>query len=734
MKNCKKYMLATVFVMLSCFLAGCGAKKEETALTPAKGRYVEEELLIPGTEQSGLSCLLKVQGELKLFTYHNGTLFLYISKDGKNWEKSETPEWLQFEENHNIDYIRYGEDGYYYAGVTEYSEKEMRQHFYCSVDGKTAREMKLPILEEVDTEAEGYKIYNTFSNLQVLENGTLAVSKVFGTELILYSQDGEELGTVPIADMEPGSMVSDFYTVQGNTIIGPKRGGKELLFFDGEEGQELRSVEYPFSGSCRLDVLSDGTVLLGDRKGIHRLEPEGTLWQTVVDGELTSLGMPTLYLTQLVALEGEEECYLADLGESFCFYSYDADMPVTPQQELTVYSLRENSVIRQAIALFQRKNSDVKVHYKIGMEKEEGNKSDAIRSLNTRLMDGSEIDIIVLDDLPYASYRDKGVLADLTEIVDTKALLPEVVEAGMENGRLYTLPLRVKLPVVAGRPEAVANSGSLEEIFSYVEENSEKDYIRMGMKQHLLDFFLGLKKSELFLENGGLDERETMEFLESLLDFYEKSGANESEPEEFKGLLNEEARPMVFSNPASMAYGAAEVSLHTMDSFFSFYQIESLSETVKEVSWDLWGDALLTSGYVGMTENTIHRELAEEFIQFLFSEEPQKQELNNGFPVQLAALDALAKKENTSLGSVSSGMRDEEGNMLMLDGSYPEKKTCDKVAERIKKAKNICGQRDVLYNLMFEEIVPLLDGNRSLEETVEALKQKINTYLQETGK
>lgn len=721
--------LALFFMAAALLLTGCGSPKE----APAMGRYIENEVTLPEGKITGINSLLKTPEGLELYTYESGGICFYTSADGKSWEKKETPGWLKLDENQELNFVRYGEDGCYYAAVTEYQEKESKQSILCSEDGKTAKKLTLPVLEEAVSEEKNYTVYNTFCNLQVLENGTLAAAKLYGEEVILYARTGEELGTTAIADKEPGSTVSNYYTVQGNTLIGPKKGGNELLFYDGAAGKELRSVEYPFHGSCRLDVLSDGEVILADTKGIHRLEPEGTLWQTLADGELNSFGMPSMYLAEFLALENEEEDYLAAFSQNLYFYSYDAKMPAEPQQELTVYSLRENATMRQAIAMFQRKNGNVKVNYIVGMEDEAGNINDSIRSFNARLMDGEGVDIIVVDDLPYRSYRDKGVLADLSKVVDTKTLLPGVVEGAREDGKLYALPLRVKLPLVIGKETAVENSRNLEDIFSYMAEKSNKNYIRMALKYHLLDFFLGMKEKELFSEDGSLDEAATREFLEKLVAFYEKSGADESEPEEFKGKMNQTARPMVYSNTASMVNGAAEVSLKTLDGFWQLYEIESLKKTIKGLYWEPWGDALFAAGYVGMNENAVHRELAEEFMQFLFSKEPQMQELYDGFPVNMDALSALAQKDSDSGISWGGSEMDEDGNLVMLEGEYPEEKTRQEAADKIKAASQICGQRDTLYNLMFEEITPLLDKERSIEETVADLSNKLNTYLQETG-
>lgn len=738
----KKKRICSLILAAVLLLTGCGGKGEnqdkiqKPQLSAETGRYVENVVELPEKIQKYAGLIKKPEGGFELYGYAGAVLKCYTSETGTDWETQETPEWLKTGEEETVEMVRLGEDGCYYAEVTEYGEEDgigcMRQHILKSADGTTGKELMLPVLQEVLSDGSDYRLYDHFSDFHVLENGNLAGMGAYGDSVRIFSPEGEELFEVDFVNPMLASTIDESFAVQGNTIIGIKKNGKELGFVDGTIGKEIRSVEFPFNESTNIGVLPDGVVLIADKNGIHRLEPEGTLWQTVVDGQLNSMSMPTMYINCFVPVEGEKETYLTAYNEGLYRYSYDADVAAVPEQELTIYSLRENATLRLAASLFQQKHKDVKVNYSIGMEKgSEDDPNDYIRAFNTALLNGDGADIILVDDLPYTSYAEKGILKELSGTVDMGTLLPQIGTAAENKEGVYALPLKFSLPVVIGKKEAVESSKDLETLFSYVENKKEKNYIRMAGKYDLLDCFLSLYRERLFAEDGTLREEELRSFLERTLAFFENSGVNESEPEEFKGNRRTQNRLLLFSNPASLVTGMAEACLSTEDSYDNFFLLEALQEKLGEVSWDIFGNRLIVEGRVGLNAQTKNRELAEEFMQFLFSEEVQGTNVFDGFPVNTAVLEKMTEEKIQDDMYASSGMIDEKGSEVILSGGHPKQKTKKEILEKIKSAGEISSPVDTLHHMLFDEIKPLVDGNKTLEETVKILINKVNTYLEE---
>lgn len=733
--------LFALLLTAAVLVAGCGragGEKEEKKDSGAQGRYVENQIELPEKEFALAAGLIKNQeGSFEIYGYGKDELICYKSTDGAHWEPMEVPGWLLDISStvDMVDQVRLGEDGCYYVLATEYGEEAgveySRQRVFKMQDEETAQEMKLPVLEEISSERDTYRMYKQFVNFQVTENGSLAAMDTYGEGVTVYSPEGREICTIDMVNPYSGVARDNCFSVQKNTVIGVKKGGKELLFFDAAAGKEEYSVEFPFTGRSKIAALSDGAVLIADKKGIHRLEAGGTLWQTVVDGQLNSMSMPTMEISELLPVEGEEERYLILCGEALYLYSFDEEIAAVPEKELTVYSLRENDTVRQAAALFQQKYKDVKVNYTVAMEEDsEDKKEDYIRAFNTELLDGNGADVIILDELPVDSYKEKGILKELSTIVDTSLLLPQAVET--EEDGLYSLPIKVKAPFIMGTKDAVENSRDMDTLFSYVREQGNKDYIRMAAKYNFLDSFLSVYKEKLLAEDGSLKENEVRSFLENLVMFFENSGMNESEPEEFKSyMVNYSRRPGIFSNPVGLLKGRTKACVSTEAGFSSFYLVESLAQKVEDLQWELFGNVLFPAGRVGLNEKTQNEEMAQEFIRFLLSEEVQAIEVYDGFPVNLQALAKQSEKDDTMDTWYGSSSMDEDGTYVELRGTYPGRETRSQVVEKIKAAKGISGYIDTLHDLMFEEMVLLIDGERSIDETVEALTGKINTYLAE---
>lgn len=142
-------------------------------------------------------------------------------------------------------------------------------------------------------------------------------------------------------------------------------------------------------------------------------------------------------------------------------YQYDSNVPTVPENLVSVYSLREQDAVRQAIAQFQAENPDTFVRYEVGLSGIDAkSREDAVKKLNTELMAGKGPDVIILDELPVKSYEEKGILKDLKPHIDgftgDAALLPNIVDAFTQEGSVYMMPVSFSLPMVAGRQEDIA--------------------------------------------------------------------------------------------------------------------------------------------------------------------------------------------------------------------------------------------------------------------------------------
>ena len=79
----------------------------------------------------------------------------------------------------------------------------------------------------------------------------------------------------------------------------------------------------------------------------------------------------------------------------------------------------EDNSIRQAVGGFQKEHADVYVHYEAALSGENGmTVSDALKTLTTEIMAGKGPDVLVLDGMPVETYAEKGILRDLSSVIE----------------------------------------------------------------------------------------------------------------------------------------------------------------------------------------------------------------------------------------------------------------------------------------------------------------------------
>ncbi len=104
-----------------------------------------------------------------------------------------------------------------------------------------------------------------------------------------------------------------------------------------------------------------------------------------------------------------------------CSETDEAVEPIenVPVREITVYTLYSQAYLEETIRQFEEEYPGIKINLEIGCE-EGGNTTitEAVNALNTQLLAGNGPDVILMDDLNYAAYRDSGMLKELSGLYE----------------------------------------------------------------------------------------------------------------------------------------------------------------------------------------------------------------------------------------------------------------------------------------------------------------------------
>ena len=120
-------------------------------------------------------------------------------------------------------------------------------------------------------------------------------------------------------------------------------------------------------------------------------------------------------------------------------YTYDADASANLNQELNIDALQDSDTLRQAVIIFRQEYADIYVNLEIGMTDDNGvTLEDALKTLSTDILAGNGPDVLILDGMPVDSYVEKGILTDISDVVDevkaSDGLVDSIVKDSTKDG------------------------------------------------------------------------------------------------------------------------------------------------------------------------------------------------------------------------------------------------------------------------------------------------------------
>lgn len=736
-KRTAAYFLILALIITS--LLGCSQKDnirtdneiatDKDTSVQEKGRYLEKKIDLPELKQSEriLDIIRNKEKKFEVYTY-DSTKFLYSCYtlgDDLTWSRSE-PGWLNKNgsDKATITCMCLGQDGNYYAAFSDYDAGGKSFLIKSEENGSRSKKVDLPYLLKPSKKIKKETYYPSIDKLRVLVNGNLVIHDMWqNNKLQVFSPDGKELDNISADTLKN-------FTVEDNTIIAIEASGSGIFLYDTQTKNKTKTYDYTYNDNgAAYALLEDGTLLVGDSGGIQRMIKDGTMWEKTVDGALTSMSMPSIYIQGLyVGDESPEDYYgvFSDSGSSYklLHFSYDKNVPAVPSNQLTVYSLTENKTLRQAISLYQGENPDTQINYVAAMGDEGGNKSDYIKALNTELLAGNGADIILLDGLPADSYIEKGVLADISDVIkplsESGEILSNIVKGYEVDGKIYQMPLRFSVPVIYGKKDAITHLSHMKDISEYIKTSSSVPYTGPLTYRQLTRNYLALYREE-FLTDNQLSEDNFTSFLKNLKEIAENTGSVET--------LKDSDENQLFWDSSNTFFGVKKGTIQTgMTNIMDITGSMMLFALLKDTSLD-YGSlnmAYMPSGIAGLNKSGKHQEAAKAFLKFLYSKEVQDADLYEGFPVNKASLDKWSEEENKD---ISAAMGDKEGNQIAA--SWPDKTDRLRLYKTLQSLNKPLKIDEELDNMLTEQIIPYLKGDIDLSQAVSAVKTKVSTYLSE---
>lgn len=672
----------------------------EAAAQPitSSGRYVEtgitpEELSAdPDTFAYGSRFWAREDGSLDLLVYtakRNGEdegRFWYHSDDkGDSWTARELPDWDAIDwiidSQGNLYAFGCGEDGtlleYYQMadgtdgqrtvdlggvrlsnGLSLTGESEAENAVYLT--GDTGRYQDKLFLLSIENENGPQTLYAIdLSSGELLwtytpaEKGRLRWTGV-GDTLYVTAEDQTSLNAV--LDAATGKQISSFdlNTLHAslNAVQATEQGA---YYYLSDNGDFCRGI----FGSEQTEVILDANE--------YRYGAEGTSFGWSGD-QFGVMEDGTLFVNAINDNAGVN------------LYRYDFDTNAASREgTLTIWSLEEQSTVRQAILAFQERHPEVRVDYQVP-DLDEGSQTinDVLTSLNTKMLAGKGPDVLILDGVGYETYQARGVLADLTDLYESTEFVGQTVSALLDgSGKCYVIPARFTVPVLMGREQNVsaslealvqaAASGGTEVRQSSFEVDEEGNYHMVPNQQEewekpyfsmdfeLLENILWRSSASGLIRQNSVQEDGLRQWLETLKEICDHFGYFELDEDGY-GILS------VASGP-SLGYGNQNVRMDEPALQWSQGNTQTASMTLNAVeelvaALDSAGElgtstegfsvaqfpGLIEGAYtpeilMGVSEASEQRELAKEFVACALSMQVQQYTYGDGLPVLREAMD-----------------------------------------------------------------------------------------------
>lgn len=776
MKIWKWIAAAALAAVLAASLVSCSkdnkdAKQSDSAeeitgkMEGSMGRYVEQDLTFPEGEVYFYNILS--DGTIRMICSSG----IYDSMDqGESWAFwSEQPEELKklLGEEVNLGNFKgkainraaIGSDGsIFYCRLKEANEFT---YYYVDKDGST-REVNVTE-EDGETPIELY-------NMELYESGDLIACDDKGRVLRIDSSNGEikhtfleAEGEIPeivstvvvgnklflfhmIQNYEADGMMSiqnisvDTYSLDNNEKLEKPKALEDFLNENFKENDEATLTAY-ISGR-------DGSNLyFVNTKGIYRFAVDGSVVERIFNGGQGQMNIDTCFGG--IALD-QEQLILSYSETEHVKYVFNPDIPSTPEKEITVYSLEDNYELRTAITKFQKANPDTFVNYEVGLTDTDAvTKDDAIKVLNINIMAGEGPDVLLLEGMPVEAYMEKGLLADITDVVNEisgeDGLFDNIVHTYQKEDKILAVPNRFTIPVVLGKKETLNQLTDLNSFVKMAGDQKEGTAQGISIMDQMDTFFL-LKilmpsSSPAWVkEDGTLDGEALSQFLTNvvqLADIYQIPMERRSGIEMDEGITFELAQFMTTGECylSQMVRENSDLNPFNMKDSQNLFVMTSAIKQLGEQEYDYSVAPGQASGvYIPMLTTGINAksteiEASKEFISFLLRPDSG---LRSGWSVNQKEFEQIQEKKENVQEGIRNIIADEmEGTTMEFNFIWPSKADFDKwkaIAESLK----IPAVTDDMINLtVLEEGAKCLKGECSVEEAVNSITSKLNLYLSE---
>ena len=745
--------LLTIALVLSCF-AGCKKEEEvQSTLMPAistaaTGRYVEKELYLPESRYA-MDMVMLNNGRLRVaLQENNGNILLATtSPDRKDWADTMTlPEKITA--GVAVESVALSPDGSVFCSTIESREDDTHQPHLWLID-PAGNPKELPnTYKDIDPDAGYFIPYADFT-----EDGSL-IAQIYVGEIrqidLTTGEMSDDLNGKMRVLYRIGCAGSDTFLLGMETVS---------WYHDGES-QDLPDVlkahldsalaaDYGNTPKIVFWENAEGYLFFTTCDGLYSYIPGGSVTEELIPGNRTTLGDPSSVPVALTGCDDGSFYLLTNVGgtPALCQFHYDEEAPTVGDTQLRIYSLYEDDDLTQMVTQYQKANANVTVTLEIGMTGDSGiTESDAIRTLNTEILAGNGPDLICLDGFHLESYLEKGVLADVSHILDQgDPLLRNITDCYAQDGKICAVPTTFTIPAIYGKEEYVSQIHDLDSLVA-VARQAKADYqaetrvVNAMYPDILADDYYDSCSAAWFHPDGTLNADKMTEFYAAMTELYALEESFRQEYAEWMAEIraeyvsgNKRLNPGEYTGIAgaqSILSDIAQLSAGTLDGMNTYaYALAGQKEYLDDsyILRPLDGQAsnvFLPRRIMGILTSSQNPQAAESFLNFMLSDGVQDKDLSTGFPVNRVSLERQLSEERVLDYWIGNGE-------MAYQAQWPNEKQRQEVGQWIENLTTPANTNRTIRNMVMEPLWDCCNGNITSGQAANQTLQALNLYLSE---
>ncbi|MDR2598965.1 MAG: hypothetical protein LBC73_01660 [Oscillospiraceae bacterium] len=398
--------------------------------------------------------------------------------------------------------------------------------------------------------------------------------------------------------------------------------------------------------------------------------------------------------------------------------------------QLTLAGINIDNLILSAVVQFNRTSDAFRIHvidysvYNISADD-----STALLRLNTDIITGRVPDILVLSELPFRQYAERGLFVDLGTFLDNDTeinrddFISNVLRAAEIDGTLYQIFPAFDIFTIIGNPEIIGrNTGwTIEEFKAVLDANPEADIpIGTGMSKIRFLHFAFMYNVEQFIDwNSRVAFFDSDDFVKLL---------------KLADIFPMEADPDIF-----FGFGAG------WDEIIAGRQIMALRQLIDFDSYrfnrSLYGSEIVFKGFPGesrasgifntdsniaISANSENQNVAWEFVRLILSDDFGQMNIHRSFPINKAVFEERLAKAMIPDGRSITSM---DGKRIVIDEISVEESL--QILSLIDSISSVQEHNVALWVIISENASDFFNGRISAEEAARIIQSRVLIYLSE---